>query len=113
MKTIREALTDEVYYPIPRGYVDNVLIKRKINGEIEFTWEVAQGAAYKGAVADCLCSLIQTITISEADKSFGSLSEAEKKLILQRANRLYSEIGESEIVLERQPKVFMGDAVWR
>lgn len=31
MKTIQQALIDEIHYPISEGFVENVMIKRKLN----------------------------------------------------------------------------------
>lgn len=117
MKTVFQALMDEIYYPIPKGFVENRLIDRALNGDNEFTVEVAKSREYKGALADCLCSLIQTIQFSEADKNISSLSDSNKERILQRANRLYREIGEDDKIVEdvetKKPKVFFGSAVWQ
>ena len=96
MKTIREALIDEIGYPIGGGCVDNKIIARNLIGENEFTYEVSTSASYIGALADCLVALIYSPNFSEADKSF-SLSD--KELILRRANSLYHSIGESSVAI--------------
>ena len=41
-KTVRQALIDEVHYPIPAGYVDNIIIKRGLAGESEFSKGIAE-----------------------------------------------------------------------
>ncbi len=106
MKTVIQALVDEVHYPIPVGFVENVVIKRGMNGDESFSAEIAASSPYKGALADCLFSLIQAINFSEADKSVGALTDAQRKLLLKRANRLYGEIGEDE-VYDGSPTVYI------
>lgn len=107
MKTIRQAIIDEIYYPIGGGVVDNKLIKRGVNGETEFTQEVANSSEYKGVLADCLYSLIQAISFSEADKSVSSLTDSDKRMILKWANSLYTDIGEPEVTLDGEPRVYI------
>lgn len=97
---------DEAHYPIPVGFVENVLIKRGYGGEEEFTKEVAESDTYKGALADCLYSLVQTINFSEADKSVGTLTDGQRRLIVKRVNKLYEEIGEP-LVESDEPMVFI------
>lgn len=107
MKTVIQALIDEVHYPIPYGFVENVCIKRMLNAEEEFAFETASSNAYKGAVADCLYSLIQAINFSESDKSVGTFSDAQRKAILKRVNKLYGEIGEDIVEDASSPKVYI------
>ena len=90
MKTVGQALVDEVHIPIPYGFVENACIKRDLDIESEFTGDVARSDAYKGTLADCLLSLIQAVSFSEADKSIGSFSEDQRKAILVQVNRLYN-----------------------
>ena len=107
MKTIGQALIDEIHIPIPFGYVENVCIKRELNIEDDFTSVVSMSESYKGALADCLLSLVQAVSFSESDKSIGSLSEDQRKAILIQANRLYSSIGEEEVSLKPKPTVYI------
>ena len=109
MKTIQQALIDEIHYPIPMGFVENVMIKRKLNGYDEFSCDIAHSNEYQGALADCLWSLIQAINFSEADKSFGALSDKER--ILLRVNSIYNTIGEPSVELEAKPMVYVGDCL--
>ena len=109
MKTIRQALVDEIHYPIPVGFVENVIIKRNLNGDDEFDYGTARSNEYQGALADCLWSLVQAINFSEADKSFGSLSDKDKERILLRVNSIYNAIGEPPVELEAKPMVHVGD----
>ena len=106
MKTIQQALIDEVHYPLNDGFVENVMIKRGLEGD--FTRAVAMSSQYMGAVADCLYSLIHSINFSEAGKSFGGLSDTDKERILLRVNSIYNEIGEEEVTLKPKPVVIMG-----
>lgn len=114
MKTISQALLDKVHYPLPEGYVENVLIERhfdgeegRLSGDSNYTFEVSQSNDFKGAVADCLYSLVQAINFSEADKSIGNLTDEQRKLILRQANKLYEEIGEP-IKDDGKPIVYIG-----
>lgn len=106
-KTIREALIDEVFYPVPEGYVDNVIVKRGLSEGATFDISIATSTDWKGAVADCLASLIQAVDFSEADKRVSSLTDEQRRLILKKANALYGEIGEPPID-GGEPKVIIG-----
>ena len=106
MKTIKQALIDEIHYPIPLGFVENKMIERQINGDDEYTFEVAQSKEWKGALADCLYSLIQAVSLSESDKSIGTLSDKDKERLLVRINALYKTIGETPAL--GQPMVYIG-----
>ena len=106
MKTIKQALIDEVYYPVPVGLVENKMIERQLDGDDEYTFEVAQSKEWKGALADCLYSLIQAVSLSESDKSIGTLSDKDKERLLVRINALYKTIGESPAL--GQPMVYIG-----
>ena len=105
MKTVLQALIDEVHYPVPAGYVENACIKRGLDPDEEVSSALMADVPYKGALADCLFSLIQAINFSEADKSIGNLSETQRRFILKWANRLYAEIGEDE-VFDGTPTVY-------
>lgn len=107
MKTIGQALVDEIHIPIPYGFVENACIKRELDLNEEYESAVAKSAAYKGVLADCLLSLIQAVSFSEADKSIGSLSEDQRKAILVQVNRLYNSIGEEEVSLSPKPTVYI------
>lgn len=111
MKTVRQALKDEIHYPISEGFVENVMIKRNINADDEFDCDMALSKDYQGAVADCLWSLVQAINFSEADKSFGALSDKDKERILLRVNSIYKTIGEPLVELEAKPTVYVGDCL--
>lgn len=113
MKTIGQALIDKVHYPLPEGYVENVCIERQLDMDNVYTYEVSQSNSFKGAMADCLYSLVQAINFSESDKSIGNLTDKQRELILKRANGLYEEIGEP-IKDDGKPRVTIGDCMeWR
>lgn len=82
------------------------MIERQLNGDDEYTFEVAQSKEWKGALADCLYSLIQAVSLSESDKSIGILSDKDKERLLVRINALYKTIGESPAL--GQPMVYIG-----
>ena len=106
MKTIKQALIDEIYYPIPVGLVENKMIERQLDGDDEYTFEVAQSKEWKGALADCLYSLIQAVSLSESDKSVGTLSDKDKERLIVRVSALYKSIGETHQL--GQPMVYIG-----
>jgi carbamoylphosphate synthase large subunit len=105
-KTVKQALIDAIHYPIPEGFVENCIIERQLNGDDTYTYEVSQSNEYKGALADCLFSLLQAVSIHESDKSFGTLTDKDKERLLVRIRNLYEAIGE-EVELG-QPMVYIG-----
>lgn len=108
MKTVLQALRDEVHYPIPVGHIENKLIERRLDGDTEYSYDVSQSKEWKGALADCLYSLLQAVTYSESDKSVGTLSDEDKRRLLVRINALYKSIGEATVNLG-QPMVYIGE----
>lgn len=96
MKTVVQALISKVHWPLPYDFVETICIERGINGDKELSVDVAKSNEYKGALADCLYSLVQAINFSEAGKSVGTLSDKQREIVLKRANKLYKEIGEEE-----------------
>lgn len=90
-KTILEAIADDVHYPVSSGNLENRLIARGLDSDIDFTREIANSKEYKGALADCLISLISAPNFTEGDVTI-SLSDKDK--IIEMANRLYESIGE-------------------
>src|SRR3712207_2413892 len=97
MKTVLQALRDEIHYPLPVGFVENKLIARRLEGSLDFTYEITLMKEWKGALADCLYSLLQAVTYHESDKSIGTLSDKDKERLLARINTLYKSIGESTV----------------
>jgi hypothetical protein len=107
MKTIRQAIIDEIHYPIGDGFVDNVLLRRGLDADDEISSDIICGKKFIGATADCLRSLVEAPNFSEADKS---VSLSDKDLILKRANMLYLSIGEKDNVFG-VPTVKVGDCL--
>ena len=108
MKTVIQALIDEIHYPISEGFVENKLIERELEGEDSYTKEVSASSKFKGALADCLHSLIQAVNFSESDKSVGNLTDEQRRQILKRVNTLYGEIGEPPVDID-EPMVYFGE----
>lgn len=104
MKTIRQALSDEISYPIGEGFIENKLIARGLDGDREISPAVINSKEFLGATADCLFALVDSPDFSESDLSF---SMPDRNLILKKANYLYASIGEPEKTLD-QPKVCVG-----
>lgn len=101
-KTIMQALKDEIHYKLSNGFFENRLLERELKADDECTVELFKSKQFKGAVADCLSSLIEAPNFSEGDVSF-SLSDKDK--ILSRANAIYKSIGEPTI---GEPMVYIG-----
>lgn len=105
MKTLLEALRDEIHYPISDGHLENRLFKRGLMPNAICDVDVFNSPEFIGAVADSLFMLIAAPNFSEADKSFSGLNI---DAILKQANKLYNSIGEDEKVLEDKPMVYIG-----
>ena len=105
-KTVKQALIDAIHYPIPVGFVENTIIERQLNEDDEYTYEVSQSKEFKGALADCLYSLLQAVSVHESDKSVGTLTDKDKERLMVRINALYEAIGEDHPL--GQPMVYIG-----
>lgn len=112
MKTILQALKDEVYYPINDGLVENKLMGRDLIPDEEFSRAVLDSDAWKGALADTLLTLIQAVNVSEGDKSFGTLTDTQRRALLIRINNLYGAIGEDAVEIEPKPTVSINPEKW-
>lgn len=110
MKTIKQALIDDIHYPCSVGFIENRIVFRGLDAEGEYNQEIAHSKAYIGAIADCLYSLISAPNFAESDKTF-SLSN--RDLILKKANALYRSIGEDEVEVVEKPMVYIGEAAWQ
>lgn len=108
MKTILQALRDEIHYPLPIGFIENKLIERQLDGNSEYSYNIAKTRQWKGALADCLYSLLQAVNYSESDKSVGTLSDKDKERLLTRVNSLYNSIGEDIVTIEKPTVTFGG-----
>lgn len=104
MRTIAQALKDEIYYPVNNGKIENILLRRGLDGSGEVSAEVLNSPEFNGAVADCLFSLVEAPNFSESDIS---ISLQDKNLILRKANLIYKSIGEEEKNLD-EPTVYIG-----
>ena len=104
MRTIAQALKDEIYYPVNAGKIENVLLRRGLDGSGEISADVLNSPEFNGAIADCLYSLVEAPNLSESDIS---ISLQDRKLILKKANAIYTSIGEQEKNLD-EPKVYVG-----
>lgn len=105
-KTVKQALKDAVHYPIPVGFIENAIIERQLNEADEYDYEMSQSKEFKGALADCLYSLLQAVSVHESDKSVGTLTDKDKERLLIRINALYNSIGEEPVL--GQPMVYFG-----
>lgn len=103
MKTILQALKDEIAYPVSEGFIENRLLARGLDSEGVVTSELLNSDQFRGAIADCLYSLIESPNFSESDIS---ISLADRSLILKKANLIYSSIGEEEKSIG-QPMVYI------
>lgn len=104
MKTVKQALIDEIHYPISEGFVENKLLSRGIGPDYELTVDVLKSNGFRGAVADCLWSLIEAPSFSEADKS---ISLADRDIILKKVNSIYLSIGEKAVDTADKPAVYI------
>lgn len=94
MKTILDALRDEIHSPVGDGHLSNRLMVRGLNGNDPITPEVIRSSAFLGAVADTLITILEMPNISEGDKRFDLTN---RDLIIRRANAIYRSIGEPEV----------------
>lgn len=107
MKTILQAIKDEIYYPINDGLVENKLLGRDLVPDGEFSKTVLNSDAWKGALADSLLTLIQQVNISEGDKSYGAMTDKQREALLIKINNLYGSIGEEPAEIELKPTVYI------
>lgn len=98
MKTILQALRDEIHFPVGTGHLENRLLGRGLIPNEECSLETFNDARFIGAVADSLWFLISAPNISESDKQVNMVY---KDLIVKQANQLYKSIGEEERVLDK------------
>lgn len=106
MKTIAKALKDEVHYDLGSGFFENRLLERELSGNDECTAEVLKNKQFKGAVADCLASLVQAQNYTEGDVSI-SLSDKKVEEAKKLANSIYRSIGEDDKCFG-EPTVYIG-----
>lgn len=106
MRTILQALKDEIHYNLSSGFLENRLLSRGLNGDYPCTAEIINSKSFKGAVADSLISLLGAENYSEGDVQH---SLTDKSLILKQANAIYLSIGEPTIgEATLKPTVYIG-----
>lgn len=107
-RTIKQALIDEVFYPLADGKVENVLLMRGIIGSDPITRDVLSENEFKGALADCLSAVVeQALNFSEADKSVSIPSAEQITIMKKKINSIYASIGEKSADLS-EPAVTFG-----
>lgn len=106
MKTVMQALQDEVHYKLSSGFFENRLLSRSLNGSDECTGELFNSKPFKGAVADCLANLVQAQNYTEGDVSM-SLSDKKVEEAKKLANSIYRSIGEDDKCFD-EPTVYIG-----
>lgn len=104
-RTIIQALRDEIQYPVTDGFLQNKLLKRQLSGDDIFTADVALSKEYQGCIADALIGIITSPNISEGGVS---ISHSDKNVMLNIANTIYRNIGESEVQEKQEPTVYIG-----
>lgn len=104
MKTILQALKDEIHYKLSSGFFENRLLERELIGDDECTIEIFKSKPFKGAVADCLSSLVEAPNFSEGDVSF---SLPDRNVITKRANSIYISLREFDKLID-EPMVYIG-----
>lgn len=106
MKTILQALKDEIHYKLSSGFFENRLLARGLNADDVCTADVFMGKQFKGAVADSLFTLLSAPNFTEGDVQF---SLTDKSLITKQANAIYKSIGEPLVDNEKhEPMVYIG-----
>lgn len=105
MRTVLQALKDEIDYPFPEGKLLNRIIIRGLEPDDPVTKQMLSGKAFLGAKADCLVELVFAPNFSEADKS---ISLPDRDSILRMANSIYVSIGETDKV-QGDPTVYVGE----
>lgn len=105
MRTVLQALTDEIDYPYPDGKMLNKLMVRGLEPDEPVTGQILSGKEFLGAKADCLVDLVSAPDFSESDKS---VSLPDRDAILRMANSIYLSIGETEKV-QGEPVVYVGE----
>lgn len=103
MKTILSALKDEIHYPVPDGFLENKLIKRRLSGADEYSSTVANSNDFQGVLADCYIGLLDAINFSEGDKN---VALPYRDLLLKKANAIYKAIGE-QTISDETPTVYI------
>lgn len=102
MMTVLEALKSRVKYPLSEDLFRSVMIERNLKVDDEYTLEVSQSNACKGARADLLIAQVDCPQIQEGGMS---ISLTDKSNFIDIANTIYAEIGEPTYGQKTQPKI--------
>lgn len=94
MRTLTQALIDEIGYPIGEGFATNRLIARGLCPAAPAEPSTIRGAAFQGATADCLVALVRMPNITEGDYR---IDLSDRGLLLRHANAIYRTLGEPTI----------------
>ena len=105
MRTVLQALIDEIDYPFPEGKMLNRLAVRGLEPDDIVSAGILSGKEFLGAKADCLMELVFAPNFTEADKS---VSLPDRDAILRMANSIYVSIGEADKV-QGMPTVYVGE----
>ena len=104
MKTILQALRDEIPYPLDEGHIENRLLARGLDPGAEADPSLYSSPPFLGAMADAFYRSALAPDFSESDIS---VKKPDPKLLLREANRLYAMIGEPERFIDN-PTVRVG-----
>ena len=61
MKTVLQALKDEVHYKLSSGFFENRLLERSLDGNEICTFDILKSKPFKGAVADRFHTLFRFV----------------------------------------------------
>ncbi|WP_302335842.1 hypothetical protein [Alistipes timonensis] len=104
MQTVFEALASSVGYPVPKGTIEAIAMKRGIYNSLqeEINPQVMSGKAYALCEADMMKYLVTVANVSEGDVS---ISMSDKDILINTANSVYSAYGEPLIGVPLRPTV--------
>ena len=102
MQTVFEALASSVGYPVPKGTIEAIAMKRGIYNSLqeEINPQVMSGKAYALCEADMMKYLVTVANVSEGDVSI-----SDKDILINTANSVYSAYGEPLIGVPLRPTV--------
>ena len=104
MQTVFEALASSVGYPVPKGTIEAIAMRRGIYKSLqeEINPQVMSGKAYALCEADMMKYLVTVANVSEGDVS---ISMSDKDILINTANSVYSAYGEPLIGVPLRPTV--------
>lgn len=80
MKTILQALKDEVHYKLSSGFFENRLLERKLNGNDDCTAEILTSKPFKGLWQIALSVLFKLRTFQKVTFLSASLKKIKSSL---------------------------------